>query len=503
MRTRRSLSGAGVLLLAAMLLGSVAPAEAQTTAAPEAPTLTSVQPNGYGALLVVWNRGDQDATNAPTGFDVRYEPTDLTTFPGIDDTIVKVSNETTTTISGLKHATNYLIAVRARNGIGNSTWTTTNNEATGLTLTVPMPDEVDDLTLTAMDVGIMAMWEAGDGNGVDPTGYEVQVKTTAATTWKNHAHFGTATSTTITGLMNGTEYSVRVRTLNGFVWAKDQGWSDVVKTMPMAADDPEPEPLDAPMVTVGEPTHNSVMVSWMAVDGATSYTLTYRMDGGRPISVWQDMDMEYTITGLMPDTMYTVWVCADGDDDAHSCSEDESFKTLEGADGTTDPGTTDPGTTDPGTTDPGTTGGDGVAPGAPEKVVLRTATRTDTTITISWGAAGQRHDSACGLPNGGRGGWPSHIYQQHHARAGGRAGAADPQPEARHVVQDPTESAEQGAGLRPVVGLADGHDVGRRHDAARRGDRCRRSFTGRAPPGLYDEDHYDHHGLLGYTGQRR
>lgn len=249
MSTRRSFFVTGVLLLAVMLLVSAAPAGAQTTAAPEAPTLSSVVPNGYGALLVVWNRGSQDATNMPSGFDVRYEAVETgNTFTGVSDMIMKVGNTTTATISGLKHGTRYLVQVRARNSEGNSIWTSPGNESAETTLTVPMPDDGEDLTLTAMDMAIMAEWEAGDGNGVDPTGYEVQIMPMGKA-WTGHAHFGTATMTTIGGLTNGTEYSVRVRTLNGFSWADDQGWSDVMKATPMAGAG-TPTPTTTPALPV-------------------------------------------------------------------------------------------------------------------------------------------------------------------------------------------------------------------------------------------------------------
>ena len=43
--------------------------------------------------------------------------------------------------------------------------------------------------------------------------------------------------------MNGTEYSVRVRTLNGYTWLDpDDGWSDVMKATPMAGGAPTPTP---------------------------------------------------------------------------------------------------------------------------------------------------------------------------------------------------------------------------------------------------------------------
>ena len=415
MSTRRSLFVTGVLLLAAMLLGSVAPAEAQVTAAPGDPTIGNVVPNGYGALLAVWNRdASQTTADAPSGFDVRYEAkksdaTSPSQFTGFGDTIVKVGNVTTTTISGLKHGTRYLVAVRARNAIGNSSWSPGVPEGTAAaTLIVPMPDDGEDLTLTAMDMGIMAMWEAGDGNGVDPTGYEVQVKTTAATTWKNNAHFGTATSTTITGLMNGTEYSVRVRTLNGFMWASDQGWSDIMKATPMADDgttdpgttdpgttdpgttDPgttDPGTTTGPGTTGGLPhkveirtsettsTSNRIYYSWVTPGSGDSalvdYLLEY-MEVGKAARFTNNIPpngepIQYDfIDGLRADTTYEIKLRAQNRTQGYG-EWSESFRA------TTQPVSEGP------QEDKGT-------PGAPQKVVIRVSETTSTTdsITFSW-----------------------------------------------------------------------------------------------------------------------
>ena len=377
MSTRRTLS-AGILLPAFVLFLLPAVASAQGAAA--TPSGITLSTNGYGQILVGWA---SDGGSDIKGFRVRYEATDESTFPGIADAFSDVvpAARRSVNISGLKHNTTYLFSVQARGATRALDSEFIQTAVAEDTLIAPVPEQVDDVELVEDDEMLMVSWSEGDGNGIDIVGYEVQIKPDGGT-YEPHYHEGIGTTTTIGGLMNGTKYFVQVRAIN--TDSDNAGeYSDAVSGTPMAdagtIDDMEP--LDAPMVTVGEPTHNSVMVSWMAVDGATGYNLGYRMEGDsrRNINVWQDMDMEYTITGLMPDTMYFVWVCAHDDGDDSPCSDDKSFKTLEAADGTTDDGTTDDGTTDD-----GTTGDDGVAEGAPEKVVLRTATRTSTTITISW-----------------------------------------------------------------------------------------------------------------------
>ena len=387
MHKRRSLFVSGVLLAALLLVApTVAFAQGED---PAKPVLSEVFEVSYETIRVRWSSVTTDENGAALS-ETDADDETITKYTvlyregsGSENDSAPLGNrfevedvdkgDTQADITDLDPDTQYVFSLLAVNKFGDSMPADTLVERTDV---APMPDRVPKPSVTELDMSLKVDWDApaAGASGLVVTHYMVMFQEDKGT-WLDQNPDPTISEATITRLKNDTLYNVRVKAVNG-AGGESASWSLEGSGTPTDDTDDmdDMEPLDAPMVTVGEPTHNSVMVSWMAVDGATSYNLSYRMDGGRPINVWQDMDMEYTITGLMPDTMYTVWVCADGDDDASSCSENKSFKTLEGADGTTDPGTTDP----------GTTGGDGVAPGAPEKVVLRTATRTDTTITISW-----------------------------------------------------------------------------------------------------------------------
>ena len=384
MHKRRSLFVSGVLLAALLLVApTVAFAQGED---PAKPVLSEVFEVSYETIRVRWSSVTTDENGAALS-ETDADDETITKYTvlyregsGSENDSAPLGNrfevedvdkgDTQADITDLDPDTQYVFSLLAVNKFGDSMPADTLVERTDV---APMPDRVPKPSVTELDMSLKVDWDApaAGASGLVVTHYMVMFQEDKGT-WLDLNPDPTISEATITRLKNDTLYNVRVKAVNG-AGGESASWSLEGSGTPTDDTDDmdDMEPLDAPMVTVGEPTHNSVMVSWMAVDGATGYSLNYSMDGGRNINVWQDMDLEYPIMGLMPDTMYSVSVCAhaEGDDDA-SCSEEKSFKTLEDADGTTDPGTT---------------GDDGVvADGAPEKVVLRTATRTDTTITISW-----------------------------------------------------------------------------------------------------------------------
>ena len=76
---------------------------------------------------------------------------------------------------------------------------------------------------SATETSIVVSWTAPEGVGGSAiTEWGVRYKRSSATTWTTHAHSGTTTSTTITGLVKGARYDVQVSATNA---EGTSGWS--------------------------------------------------------------------------------------------------------------------------------------------------------------------------------------------------------------------------------------------------------------------------------------
>ncbi len=103
------------------------------------------------------------------------------------------------------------------------------------------PAAPTSLTATARNAGLAVSWRAPTSTvGAAVSGYVVEYRACTAApstctsspswgSWTAHAHAGTGTSTTITGLANGTAYQVRVGARNIFGLGS---WSQIVSAVP-------------------------------------------------------------------------------------------------------------------------------------------------------------------------------------------------------------------------------------------------------------------------------
>jgi hypothetical protein len=139
---------------------------------------------------------------------------------------------------------------------------------------------------------------------------------------------GTATTTTARGMShtidnvtNGTTYEVQVSAMRG----TEEGPASAADTATPVA--PKPE-LEIPELTLVADGHDSLTVSWNAVEGADHYNIDWQLASGGIRSTFDDVESPYTITGLTPMTEYRVWVCANAGE-AFACSNDGPFATTE------------------------------------------------------------------------------------------------------------------------------------------------------------------------------
>ena len=151
------------------------------------------------------------------------------------------------------------------------------------------PAAPTSLTATARNAGLAVSWRAPTSSvGAAVSGYGVEYRACTATLrtctsspswggWTAHAHSGTGTSTTITGLANGTAHQVRVRARNIFGFGS---WSQIVSGIPAVQ-------TGRPSVPAGltvEAANSQLKVTWSpstppsggTVDG---YNVQYRTCG--------------------------------------------------------------------------------------------------------------------------------------------------------------------------------------------------------------------------------
>ena len=266
-----------------------------TPAAPAAPTLVS----GNRSIAASWS-APADNGAAITDYEVQYSSDGGSTW--LEWNAGNTSTATTTTITGLTNGTEYRVQVRATNVVGNSPW------SPSATLKAGLPAKPGTPALAVGNRQLTVSWPDTSGNGSAITDYDVRYKDTATSTWTdwNANVTSTATTTTITGLNNGTTYHVQVRATNA---VGDSLWSDSAAAKPGAA----PFRPSAPTLRA---LNSTVVATWIppADNGLaiTGYGVQYRNVG---TSAWTDAThtgagTTVTITGLVNNATYYVRVRA-------------------------------------------------------------------------------------------------------------------------------------------------------------------------------------------------
>ena len=273
----------------------VAEPGAQAPDVPAEPTLTL----GNGQLGVRWITPSSNGAHI-TGYDVQYKLTSATTWTNLR--FVDVG--TIKTIPGLTNGDSYDVQVRARNSVGNSGW---SDSATG-TPAAQVPDVPAKPTVKPGNAELVVEWTKPVENGARITDYDVRYQPTSATTWTYPDFTGVGTSTTITGLTNGLNYTVQVLAHNS---VGNSGWSD------SATGTPAPQVPDRPAKPTLTPGNAELVVEWTKPaengDSITDYDVQYKQGAGN----WNDHELSTistalstTITGLTNGQSYDVQVLA-------------------------------------------------------------------------------------------------------------------------------------------------------------------------------------------------
>lgn len=174
---------------------------------PDAPTIGTATA-ASGSATVSWTGPAPNGGSAITSFEIVATPTSgpapVVTRTGIARTALSG------TVTGLVNGTTYTLQVRAVNQFGAGALSAASNAVTPAGL----PGAPTAVAGIRGNTTVALSWTAPASDGGSPiTGYQVQVRT-GATVVRTENLTGAATSTTITGLINGTTYNFRVAAVN-------------------------------------------------------------------------------------------------------------------------------------------------------------------------------------------------------------------------------------------------------------------------------------------------
>jgi subtilase family serine protease len=285
---------------------------------PAAPTLNSATA-GNGAVSLSWSAPTSNGGSAITGYDV-YAATvsgaELTSAP-------TVVTGTSTTISDLTNGTPYYFEVEAVNGVGKSN---PSNERSATPATITAPGAPTLNSATAAGASVALAWSAPTSNGGSAiTGYDVYVGTVSGSELSSTPLSVTGTSTTVSGLTNGTPYYFEVEAVNTI---GNSTPSNQLSATPIASAVP-----GAPTLTSAQPGRRQVTLSYTAPasNGGSAITGYYIYIGtsaggvsSTPLNSSPINSTRVTVTGLSRGATYYFIVRAANKNGAGAASNELS-----------------------------------------------------------------------------------------------------------------------------------------------------------------------------------
>ena len=193
---------------------------------PDAPTAVA----GDGEVAVSWATPAEDGGEAVASYDLDIGiGGDWSEGP---DTVTGLTG-TSTTVSDLTNGTAYDFRVRAANSVGAGEWSEAVSATPKAAEHIVAPAAPTGLAGTSADGGVALAWTAPvDTGGAAITSYEVDIG--IGGDWDEgpqNVISITETSTTVTGLTNGTAHDFRVRAVNS---AGAGAWSETVSVTAVA-----------------------------------------------------------------------------------------------------------------------------------------------------------------------------------------------------------------------------------------------------------------------------
>ncbi len=269
--------------------------------APGAPVLRSATA-GDGEVALAWSAPASNGGAAITSYSISHVSSLGT------QTITTPDSRTSYTVTSLTNDIAYTFRVSAINSVGTGT-ASNSLSATPVGEEEPTaPDAPTSVSVTAGDASIVVSWTAPASDGGSAvTGYTVSYTPSGGS--EATTTVGNVTTRTLTGLTNGTEYSVKVLATNA---VGSSSYSSTASGTPVSSATAPGTPSGL-TITPGDGT---LAVSWTAPesDGGsdiTEYTVSYTPSGGSEATTTVDGNTtSYTISGLTNGTSYAVKVQA-------------------------------------------------------------------------------------------------------------------------------------------------------------------------------------------------
>ena len=282
-----------------------ASASAVPVGVPAAPGQLAVI-SGDQTLALTWVAPVEQGGSGIQDYDVQYSNDGGVTATLWDESTE--SNALSEEITNLNNGATYHLRVRAKNNVGHGPWSGWVSGQPATTPAAPPPP-----TLTPGNRQLHVGWDTPANDGGAPIhGYAIQYSNDNGSTWNSWsipADSQHLLHTIITGLHNGTAYSIQVRAHNHQGYGP---WSDP------AVDQPVGTPA-APARPTLMPGNKELQVRWDVPgdDGGTpisSYDLQYSYDNGTTWNEWDvfidSQSRQTTITGLRNGVVHHVQVRA-------------------------------------------------------------------------------------------------------------------------------------------------------------------------------------------------
>lgn len=244
---------------------------------PGAPRITGAVP-GNALVGLSWQAPAVDGGSPVTGYRI-------TVYSGTGNTVVRsyvlAGTATSTNVTGLNNGSTYSLTVAAVNAVGAGA-ASARSATVVPRLLVFLPGRPSIRSVVPGNASVTVTWRAPLSDGGTPiTSYRITVYSgTSSTVVRTATAPGTSTSLTVTGLTNGSAYTVRVAAVNVVGTGSASSRSSVVTPRAVPG---------APTIGAVVPGNGSVTVNWAPpapVEGVTilRYAVrTYFGSGGSPI----------------------------------------------------------------------------------------------------------------------------------------------------------------------------------------------------------------------------